>query len=208
MAMCPANREVSIAILAKAPVPGRAKTRLIPALGADGAARLQARFISRAVETARAVGAVTLWADPDDKHPIFRDLAPQIAVQCQVEGDLGARMLAAVAAARGPVLVIGTDCPALTPDHLRIAGDLLRDGIDVVVDPAEDGGYALIGMAMAEPRLFTGMTWSTPTVMAETRGRLARFNLTWREPARLWDVDRPEDLQRMRAENLTHLLVP
>jgi glycosyltransferase A (GT-A) superfamily protein (DUF2064 family) len=104
------------------------------------------------------------------------------------------------------VLVIGTDCPALTPDHLRVAAELLNDGIDVVVDPADDGGYALIGMKTAEPRLFADMAWSTPTVMAETRRRLARLNLSWREPARLWDVDLPEDLERMRTANLTHLL--
>jgi rSAM/selenodomain-associated transferase 1 len=206
MATCRANREVSIAILAKAPVPGLAKTRLIPALGADGAARLQARFISIAVETAQKVGAVTLWAAPHDAHPVFRQLADRVKVVTQVAGDLGARMLAAVSAASGPVLVIGTDCPALTPDHLRVAAELLNDGIDVVVDPADDGGYALIGMKTAEPRLFADMAWSTPTVMAETRRRLARLNLSWREPARLWDVDLPEDLERMRTANLTHLL--
>jgi len=206
MATCRANRDASIAVLAKAPVPGLAKTRLIPALGADGAARLQAHFIAIAVETALQVGAVTLWATPDDAHPLFQQLANKVKVVTQVAGDLGARMLAAVSAARAPVLVIGTDCPALTTDHLRVAADLLNDGIDVVVDPADDGGYALIGMNSAEPRLFTDMTWSTSTVMAETRRRLARLNLSWREPARLWDVDVPEDLERMRSENLTHLL--
>jgi glycosyltransferase A (GT-A) superfamily protein (DUF2064 family) len=76
----------------------------------------------------------------------------------------------------------------------------------VVVNPAEDGGYVLIGMRRPEPQLFADMAWSTPTVMMETRRRLARLHLSWREPARLWDVDVPQDLQRMRAENLAHLL--
>jgi uncharacterized protein len=200
------NHEVTIALLAKAPIPGLAKTRLIPALGADGAARLQERFIVATVETALKVAAVTLWAAPDDTHPIFQRLARHVRLACQGPGDLGARMLAAVAAAGGPVLVIGTDCPALTADHMRTAVDLLRDGIDVIVSPADDGGYVLIGMTEANPRLFAGMAWSATTVMAETRRRLAQLNLSWREPARLWDVDVPEDLDRMRAANLGHLL--
>ena len=89
---------------------------------------------------------------------------------------------------------------------MRTAAALLRDGIDVVINPTDDGGYALIGMNEPEPRLFADMAWSTPTVMAETRRRLAQLNLSWREPARLWDVDTPADLDRMRAENLSHLL--
>jgi rSAM/selenodomain-associated transferase 1 len=175
-------------------------------LGADGAARLQARLISVTIETALAAGPVTLWAAPDDTHAIFRQCAPRVQLARQAAGDLGARMLAAVAANAGPIVVIGTDCPALTVDHLRTAAALLRDGIDVVINPTDDGGYALIGLNSAQPGLFADMDWSTPTVMAETRRRLAQLNLSWREPARLWDVDTPADLDRMRAENLSHLL--
>jgi uncharacterized protein len=204
--MSRANHDITIAVMAKAPIPGLAKTRLIPALGADGAARLQARFITATVETALAMGSVTLWAAPDDSHAIFRQFASRAQLARQGEGDLGARMLAAGVACGGPVVIIGTDCPALTVDHLRTASDLLRDGVDVVINPTDDGGYGLIGLNRPEPDLFTDMTWSTPTVMAETRRRLARLNLSWREPARLWDVDTPNDLDRMRAENLAHLL--
>jgi len=201
-----ANGEIAIAILAKAPIAGVAKTRLIPALGSEGAARLQERLLMAAVQTALEVGKVTLWATPDTSHPAFQQFAPRVRLACQPTGDLGARMLEAITAAHHPVLVIGTDCPALTADHLRRSADLLHDGIDVVVNPAEDGGYVLIGMRRPEPRLFTDMAWSTPTVMMETRRRLACLNLSWREPARLWDVDVPQDLQRMQAENLAHLL--
>jgi rSAM/selenodomain-associated transferase 1 len=200
------NGEIEIAILAKAPIPGLAKTRLIPVLGREGAARLQERLLSAAVQTAIEVGTVTLWAAPDRSHRAFQQFTTQVRLACQPEGDLGARMLEAISAAHGPVLVIGTDCPALTTDHLRRSAELLQDGIDVVVNPAEDGGYVLIGMREPEPRLFADMPWSTPTVMAETRRRRARLNHTWREPAGLWDVDVPQDLQRMRTENLTHLL--
>ncbi len=200
---------VAVAILAKAPLPGFAKTRLAPALGADGAAALQARLIERAVETARAaqIGPVTLWAAPDQDHPAFQALAALFGVTLarQPDGDLGARMLAALAAPRGPALVIGTDCPALAPAHLRAAADALLAGIDVVIVPVEDGGYALIGMRAPQPRLFTDMPWSTAGVMAETRRRLVRLSLSWREPARLWDVDLPADIERLRREGLTSL---
>jgi len=204
--MVRANGEISIAILAKAPIAGAAKTRLIPALGSEGAARLQERLLMAAVQTALEVGKVTLWATPDASHAAFQQFAPRVRLACQPTGDLGARMLEAITAAHHPVLVIGTDCPALTADHLRRSADLLHDGIDVVVNPAEDGGYVLIGMRRPEPRLFADMAWSTPAVMMETRRRLACLNLSWREPARLWDVDVPQDLQRMQAENLAHLL--
>ena len=209
--MSHANTEpVAVAILAKAPLPGFAKSRLAPALGIERAAALQARFIERAVATARAanVGPVTLWATPDRDHPAFQTLAALFgeALARQPEGDLGLRMLAALEAARGPALVIGTDCPALEPDHLRAAADALAGGVDAVVVPVEDGGYALIGLREAEPRLFADMPWSTAAVMAETRRRLTRLGLSWREPARLWDVDLPEDLRRLEREGLASLM--
>jgi uncharacterized protein len=194
---------VSVAVLAKAPLAGFCKTRLTPALGADGAAALQERLTAHAVATACAadIGPVTLWATPDASHAGFRALAQRhpIALAAQPDGDLGRRMLSAIEAANGPALVIGTDCPALTPQHLSIAAAHLCNGVDVVLIPAEDGGYVLIGMIMPQPAVFAGMTWSTDTVAAETRRRLARLGLSWREPARLWDVDRPEDLPRLDA---------
>jgi rSAM/selenodomain-associated transferase 1 len=203
------NEPVAVAVLAKAPLAGFAKTRLIPALGADGAASLQARLIARAVATAgaAAVGPVTLWATPDVSHPTFQAVrAHGIALARQGDGDLGARMLAAIAAANGPALVIGTDCPALTADHLGTAADILRGGADAVVMPAEDGGYVLIGMQAPEPALFSGMRWSEPDVMDETRRRLRALGLSWQEPATLWDLDVPEDLERLKKIGLQDLI--
>ncbi|HEU5272194.1 MAG TPA: TIGR04282 family arsenosugar biosynthesis glycosyltransferase [Xanthobacteraceae bacterium] len=201
---------VALAILAKAPVPGFAKTRLAPALGAARAAALQARFLERAATTACSaqIGPVSVWATPDPDHPAFQALAAVfgVALLSQPDGDLGLRMLTALAAARGPALVIGTDCPALTVAHLRAAADALAGGVDVVVVPVEDGGYALIGMREPKPQLFADMPWSTAGVMAETRRRLARLGLSWREPARLWDVDGPEDLPRLEREGLASVL--
>lgn len=191
----------SIAVLAKAPIPGLAKTRLMPALGAHGAAALQERLTERAVATACAakLGPVTLWGTPDIRHASFRELVGQFRIRLarQPEGDLGARMLAAIA---GPTLVIGTDCPALTPDHLRDAAEALR-AHEVVLIPAEDGGYVLIGMNAPQPGLFSDMTWSTDTVLTETRQRIARLGLSARELETLFDIDRPEDLARLPRED-------
>jgi uncharacterized protein len=204
------NDPVAVAVLAKAPLPGFAKTRLIPALGADGAASLQARLVERAVATACAavIGPVTLWATPDESHPLFQAIGAHLGVALarQGDGDLGARMLAAIAAANAPALVIGTDCPALTSEHLRAAADVLRGGGDAVVIPTEDGGYALIGMRAPAPALFSDMHWSAPGVMDETRRRLRALGLTWQEPVTLWDVDLPEDLERLREIGLQRLL--
>src|SRR5262245_32537702 len=163
-------------------------------LGSEGAATLHARMVARTVETAAAaaIGPVTLWVTPDEQHPLFQDLAQKypVTIARQPEGDLGARMLAVFAQANAPTLVIGSDCPALTPAHLRDAAEVLRSGSEVVVFPAEDGGYVLIGLMRPVPELFSGMTWSTDTVMVETRNRLRHLGLSWREPVQLWDVDR------------------
>jgi rSAM/selenodomain-associated transferase 1 len=206
----PESNPVAIAVLAKAPLPGFAKTRLVSVLGQGGAAALQARLIERAVETALAAGTgpATLWVTPDESHDIFQILHKRagIALDRQPDGDLGARMLAAIEAAQGPVLVIGTDCPALTTEHLQDAADILRGGTDVVIFPALDGGYVLIGMRKPKPELFTDMSWSTAGVMAETRRRLTQLGLSSQEPVTLWDVDRPPDLDRLRAVGLQNLI--
>jgi rSAM/selenodomain-associated transferase 1 len=202
---------IAIAVLAKAPLPGFAKTRLIPALGAEGAARLQARLVEHAVATACAarIGPVTLWGAPDESHPLFQAIGARLGVALarQDGGDLGERMLAAVAAADMPVLVIGTDCPALTADHLRAAADILRGGADAAIIPAEDGGYALIGLRAPARTLFSEMHWSVPSVMEETRRRLRDLGMTWQEPVTLWDLDLPEDIERLRQIGL-HDLIP
>jgi rSAM/selenodomain-associated transferase 1 len=190
---------IAIAILAKAPIPGTAKTRLIPSIGAHAAAVLQERLTERTVATAlaAAVGPVTLWCSPDPSHPSFRDLVVRHAVTLkrQPAGDLGARMLAAMAAGGRPTLVIGSDCPGFTAENLRAAADALHDA-DVVLIPAEDGGYVLIGARVAHPQLFAGIAWGSASVLAETRARIAALGLTCSELPTLWDVDTEADLAR------------
>ncbi len=99
------------------------------------------------------------------------------------------------------VLLVGTDCPALTTAHLAQAAALLDDH-DAVVWPAEDGGYVLIALHRAAPELFAGVDWSTPQVMAQTRERLQQLGWRWAEPAALWDVDRAEDYDRLLGSGL------
>lgn len=200
----PTDSPVPIAVLAKAPVPGLVNTRLIPAIGAHAAAVLQERLTERAIATALAadVGPVTLWCSPDATHSTFVKLVMQhrIILKRQPEDDLGARMLAATAAGTGPVLVIGTDCPALTELHLRGAANALRDGNDVVIIPAEDGGYVLIGTRTPQPALFAGIPWGTNTVLTETRTRIIEQRLMLIEQPPLWDVDTEADLARLERE--------
>jgi len=195
---------VSIVILAKAPIPGFAKTRLIPAIGAHAAAVLQERLTERTVATALAagIGPVTLCCDPDATHDTFLKMVTRmkIALRPQPPGDLGTRMLAAVATSTGPVLVIGTDCPALTEAHLRSAAMALRDGNDVVLIPAERGGYVLLGMREAQPRLFSNIAWGGSSVLADTRARIVEQRLMLVERPPLWDVDTEIDLARLDRE--------
>lgn len=192
---------VAVAVMAKAPIPGRAKTRLIPDIGAHAAAVLAERLTARAVETAVAAdtGPVSLWCTPDPTHPTFQTLAHRhpLTLWAQPDGDLGDRMLACTV--QGPTLVIGSDCPALQPSHLRNAAEALRDA-DVVLIPAEDGGYVLVGTQAPQPGLFNDMTWGIDTVLAATRQRIAALNLRAVELTPLWDVDTESDLARLERE--------
>ena len=191
---------VRIVIFAKAPVPGRVKTRLIPALGEAGAARLAARMLDRALEQslASAVGPVELCVSPAPNSPDWAGipLPPGIETSDQGDGDLGERMARAArrTLARGEaVLLTGTDCPDLTAERLRNAAAQLS-AHDAVLYRAEDGGYPLLGLRAFDASLFENMPWSTPAVADLTLERIAR--LGWRVwvGETLRDIDRPEDL--------------
>lgn len=196
----------TLIVFAKAPDAGKAKTRLIPALGPDGAAALQARLVRHTLNTAVATRdmQIELWCTPSPEHPFFAQCARNfgVALSRQEGADLGARMAYAMAQAvdRAPAILIGTDCPALTARHLRLARNALRK-YDAVVAPAEDGGYVLIGLTHFDAALFAGINWGTNSVMAETRMRLAALGRRWGELPALWDVDRPEDLMRLKRDH-------
>ncbi len=200
--------DFAVIIFAKAPVPGEAKTRLIPALGAEQAALLHAALTERAIDTALRSDAawVELCATPDIAHAFFENCSEDFDVELstQGDGDLGQRMLRALdrtLADDAHALVIGADCPALTPKLLNAAADALQ-AHDVVLIPAEDGGYTLIGARRTHVAIFDGIDWGTSEVLVQQRRRLAACGLTWRELDTLWDVDRPEDLARVKALQL------
>jgi uncharacterized protein len=197
---------VSIIVFAKAPVPGLAKTRLAPALGADGAAALAARMLEHTVAQAVAagLGSVEICATPDATHEQFVALAVRHAVQLTVQGsgDLGERMQGAferVLSAGCPALLIGTDAPALDAAVLRAAAAALP-GNHAVFAPAFDGGYVLVGLWRADARCFSGIAWSTPAVMQQTRERLRAARLRWAELPALADIDEPADLVHLPAQ--------
>lgn len=203
------NPETAILVFAKAPVAGAAKTRLIPLLGTAGAAMLHGRLITRALATARAAApdALMLWCAPDAAHPFLQSTAQQYAAGLQIQhgADLGARMTHAFAITlqrAAHAICIGADCPALTVRHLQQAAAALRNGDDAVFVPAEDGGYALVGLSCAAPALFAGINWGEHTVMLETRVRLRENDMRWSELETLWDVDRPEDYHRLQQSGL------
>jgi rSAM/selenodomain-associated transferase 1 len=197
-----------VAIFARAPVAGYAKTRLIPRLGPEGAAELQRLLIARTMRTALAagLGPVSIWCAPDCSHPLFGAIGREsgVSLYAQRGADLGARMVGAfdMLCGAGSALLVGTDCPALTVAMLRDAARCLSDGDDAVFIPAEDGGYVLIGLRRSVPSLFDAIEWGTDRVMAQTRERLRESRLRWVELAPCWDVDRPQDVDRLRATGM------
>jgi rSAM/selenodomain-associated transferase 1 len=193
-----------VMVFARAPTPGEAKTRLIPALGAAGAAALHSRLVMHSLDAAASarVGPVELWCAPDADDPFFRDCERRFGASLhpQGKGDLGARMHRAFESvlmrARRAILV-GSDIPALSALYLRDAERALARGDDAVIGPAEDGGYTLIGLSRCHPELFRDIPWGGPEVLAETRRRMAALSWRLSELPVLWDVDRPEDLERL-----------
>ncbi|TMH57428.1 MAG: glycosyltransferase [Betaproteobacteria bacterium] len=194
-------------VMVFARAPGEAKTRLIPALGAAGAAALHRRLVMHCLRAARdsRLGPVELWCAPGTGDPFVRECERRLGASLhpQAEGDLGARMQRAFesALALSPrAILVGSDIPALSAQYLRDSDRALRRGDDAVIGPAEDGGYVLIGLSRCDAALFRKIPWGGSEVLAETRRRIAA--LAWRvtELPALWDVDRPEDLERLPEE--------
>ncbi|TAN30385.1 MAG: glycosyltransferase [Castellaniella sp.] len=182
-------------------MPGMAKTRLIQALGAQGAADLARRMLAHTVVQALAakVGPVELCASPSQKEPIwqFLPLPTMITWSEQGEGNLGVRLMRAtqrVTDAGESVLLIGTDCPALDAAHLRRSADSLRQ-TDATMVPTVDGGYALLGLNQCHSSLFEDIEWSTDTVAFETLHRMEQLGWKVQNNPMLHDIDRPADLR-------------
>lgn len=190
-------------IFCKAPIAGQVKTRLHPALTFEQAADAHRRLVRMTLERAfrQLLCPVVLCCSPNADHAFFRRCAADYPLELtdQRGNDLGERMRNAFAGALTryrQAILIGCDCPSLTADDLHHALKALGSGSDVVISPATDGGYVLIGVKADQPVLFSGMPWGTDRVMAETRRRASETGLSLRELEPQWDVDTIEDWRR------------
>lgn len=180
----------TIALFARFPRAGAAKTRLIPLLGEAGAAQLHRRLVERTLATVRASGlGFAVWTTGGE-HSEFADwLGPDVPLVEQGEGDLGARL----ARVPAPAIVLGADIPDLAVAHLLAAARALEE-VPVAIGPAQDGGYYLLGFREQARFLWQDMPWGTDAVRAETLARLAAHGVACRLLETLADCDRPEDL--------------
>ncbi len=195
-----------ILIFARYPTPGQAKTRLIPALGPEGAAQLYQWLAERMIAQVRSLqhqGAVdiALWHSGATAETMGDWLGKDLIYCAQPEGDLGHRLATAMDWAfdqgYGAVLVIGTDCPDLDAAILSQGLEVLAAGVDLVLGPAQDGGYYLLGLTAPQPTLFEGIAWSTSTVLAQTKAQAQRLHLASVDLPTLTDIDTPEDLAHL-----------
>lgn len=190
-------------IFCKAPIPGQVKTRLIPELSAEQAAELHSELSTKTLQraTLNNLCPVQLWCAPTTDHVFFSASAttyPLILKQ-QQGSDLGERMHHAFCSALADyshALLMGCDCPSLTEQDLEQALIALSQKYEVVLAPAEDGGYVLIGLNQPRPELFTDMLWGTAQVFTKTRNRIEQYKLEYYQLSEQWDVDTPEDLER------------
>lgn len=189
-----------IIIFAKAPQPGYAKTRLIPALGAEGAAALAQKMLLHTLQEAldADVGPVELCATPPIDDVAWRGihLPPDIQITGQGDGDLGARMARAaqrVIAQGETAILIGTDCVEMSATLLYEASQILRDH-DTLIHCTTDGGYALLGLNRFHLSLFENIPWSTDSVAGMTLSRLDQLGWSVHVGRMLHDVDEPQDI--------------
>lgn len=192
-----------ILVFAKAPVAGEVNTRLIPEIGEQAATALQYDLIRQrlAVLYEANLCSVRLMCAPDVQHELFQQCRQQYSLELfeQDGRDLGERMLNGVSDALKAFkycLVLGTDAPALELSVIQQAIEVLHKNTGVVFVPAEDGGYVLLGLDQRRSCLFQGISWGSALVMQQSRNKLAEKNITYKELATCWDIDRLEDYQR------------
>ncbi len=182
-----------VVLFTRYPTPGATKTRLIGALGADGAAALHRRLTERTLAVVRASRLPFEIRSTGAPPAAFARWLGDVPVVDQGNGDLGARLTAA--GPLYPTIFIGADAPDLTAAHLLDAAAALT-GVQAVIGPAQDGGYWLLGLARAADPLFQAMPWGTNQVFAETMARMGLLGIRPTLLPTLADLDRPEDLAR------------
>jgi rSAM/selenodomain-associated transferase 1 len=193
------RRRSRVIVMARHPERGRVKTRLAAVLGDDRACALHHAFVLDLADRLGALPYDVIWAYTPAAAP-FPALLPHARCIAQVGDDLGERMANAMAAAFAedatPVLVIGADVPHVPAASLAEAAEMAATR--VVVGPAEDGGYYLIGLPRPIPELFAGVPWGTAAVLEATRERAAGLGLAMHLLPPTFDVDEPRDLERLR----------
>ena len=196
--------DVRVLFFAKAPVAGRVKTRFISELGSEGALALHKKLIQLTWQriSERARWPIELWMSETGKEGWFSRLCALDQMFVQQGDDLGERMSFALnqALQRAPyVLVVGADCVSLDTDYLLDAIKRLKAGASVVLGPAEDGGYVLLGVSHTVPQqVFLDIEWGSERVLQQTRAKLLASGITWQELPLRWDVDVPADLPRLK----------
>lgn len=193
-----------IQVFCKAPVPGQVKTRLTPKLSAEQAAQVHQRLTRQtlALVTSSNLCSVQLCCSPSISHPFFSELVNTFPLTLfpQSSGDLGQRMYQALCLACKKfehILLIGCDCPSLTPDDLEQTIKALSTNYDVVLAPTEDGGYCLIGVNNPQNELFSGILWGSAEVLNQTRVKIQILKLNCLELETQWDVDNYADYLRL-----------
>ena len=193
----------ALLVFTRAPIAGQTKTRLIPLLGAQGAAAFHQTVLVETLANARASDfeTVEVWCDTDKKHPFLQKciLDYFCTTQIQQGNDLGEKMNHATHVAlttNSFVVLIGSDCPALTIDILNQSCQQLSNGKDAVLGPSNDGGYYLIGLKKPDPGIFQGINWGECDVADRTRQNFIHLGLDYIELEELSDIDTPDDYQK------------
>ncbi|UCB54583.1 MAG: TIGR04282 family arsenosugar biosynthesis glycosyltransferase, partial [Thiotrichales bacterium] len=191
-----------ILIFSKAPVVGEVKTRLVPYIRPEQAARLHEELTHDRLQVCTAAGLcdVQLWCSPDTQHPFFADCQHRYAIELhkQQGHDLGERMSDAIQTMLKRykrVIIIGSDAPALGIDAIEAVVNELETN-NIVLIPAEDGGYVLLGVSGFQEGLLAAVPWGSEEVLACTLRNVQRLGLEYSLLGECWDVDRPEDLER------------
>ncbi len=204
----------TLALYAKEPVRGKVKTRMQGLLGVEGALSLHKALINYVFHNLASaqlcpiqvwVAAIDENASLNKEHDdMFLSLCNKKDIYWQSGFDLGARMAFSARQAlkhSDYVVLVGADCASVDAVYLEQALQVLESGEEIVIGPAEDGGYVLLGLRSVPDCLFENVPWGEAEVLAATRRNLLEAGLRWHELAPRWDVDRPEDLVRLQSLN-------
>lgn len=206
-------KKTSIIVFCRAPVPGQSKTRLVRKYGRLGAAKIAHQLLNNTVQRLfkNNIQNLELCCTPNPSHPAFLALFRKyqnshLGGSRQLGNDLGQRMFYAtrrVLTRSSSVILIGTDCPEMTLSYVESAIEILQQGSPVVIGPANDGGYVLLGLSIIEPRLFHRIIWGSDQVLRQTLSNCRRLNIQAELLAPLDDIDYPHDWQKWKRKDLS-----